>query len=148
MIHSPVIIPISEKGPRTKMVIEALREQAETNPPDSLDWQPLGERCGVDAYSPLAFGTILGPINTKTVRGSRRSAEQAANRPLCTYEDRRMFEDTIGALKIEARGSKLRNAIQVLEVARPLLESHEPVKMRAAFEILEWFVRGVSDSER
>ena len=113
------------------------------NNPNSLDWEPVGEICGAEAWSPNA----VAPINRRTRKTHRNNATYYAKTPFTNYEDRRIFEDGIGYIKLAARQAKLKNGRDVIDVATPLLETGEPVKMRAAFEILEWFIEGVTDDE-
>lgn len=115
------------------------------NDPKSLEWEPIGEVCGTDAWN--GSPAFIAPINGRTRKRNRDSAVYYAKRVFTDYESRRIFEDGIGYIKWAARHAKLKNGLDVIDVARPLLESGEPVKMRAAFEILEWFIEGRVDNE-
>ena len=116
------------------------------NDPNSIYWEPVGEVCGTDAYTSL-WCTMSKKINGRTRNYWKKEAEYYASKKLDSYEKRRIYEDGIGQIKIGARKSESKNGEDVIDVARQLLETGEPVKMKSAFEILEWFVKGVCDDE-
>lgn len=115
------------------------------NDPNSLWWRPVNEVCGVDAW--VCPSPLIPPIDGRTRKTYRRDVEGYAEDPIKGYEDRRIFEDGMGRVKWAARQAKLRNGHDVIEVAESLVRTGEPVKMKAAFEILEWFIEGVVGDE-
>lgn len=120
-------------------------KNSQLNDPNSLYWRPVNEVCGVDAWA--CPSPLIPPINGRTRKSYRRDVEGYAEDPIKDYEDRRVFEDGMGRVKLAARQAKLKNGHDVIEVAESLVRTGEPVKMRAAYEILEWFIEGVVDNE-
>lgn len=116
------------------------------NEPNSLEWRPVNEVCGTDAYTSIWYA-MSKKINSRTRNFWKEEAKHYAGYKLDSYENRRIYEDGIGQIKIGARLSEAKDGEDVLDVAKVLLRTGEPVKMKSAFEILEWFIKGVCDDE-
>lgn len=113
------------------------------NDPNSLNWHPVGEVCGVDAYKEGAYGTIINPITRRTFKMWLDDIRCDAEWKIKNYEDRRIFEDGIGMCKIAAYNADKKDGDLVVDITKSLVGSQELVKMRAAYEILEWFILGL-----
>lgn len=115
------------------------RDKLSKVPANSMEWRPIKEKCGLAAY----FSNLCTyPISYSTLHYWKDSVKCNANWELEEYEDRRIFEDSIGHLQKAAYATSKKNFWKVYELVKPLIDTGEPVKIRGAFDVMAAFALG------